>query len=267
MIFLWMLILNLLNNQIYPTIADSLYTQKDYYNAATEYERFIFHYSASDDSMLDNIRLRLATCYFYTNEFIRAEKITKQISAQHSDLFEDATLLQAQYYIRDNQMFKAKLELSDLIFFSKNQEKQHKAYILLGYIALQEREVKEAAKYFNLTQDTVLVQAVKEMLQVPKKNTALSQIMSSVIPGSGEIYCGKYGWGLLSLLVNTATIYGTINCYKNKQYLDASLIFTLFFTRFYNGSRNNARDFAVAYNEKIYRAKLKEIHNYCFQSE
>jgi hypothetical protein len=132
----------------------------------------------------------------------------------------------------------------------------------LGYIALQEYELNDAINCFTQASDSFLINKTQATVKLPKKNILLSQILSSIIPGTGEMYCGKYGWGILSFLVNFASIYGTIKCYQNKQYLDATLIFSLFFIRFYNGSRNNARDFAQEYNNKIYSTKLKDLNTY-----
>jgi hypothetical protein len=160
------------------------------------------------------------------------------------------------------ELFKAKIELNDLILFNNNLQDSTKKEINqnLGYIALQEHEPNDALNYFTQAKDSILIFKTYAMTNLPKKNILLSQILSSIIPGTGEMYCGKYGWGLLSLLVNSASIYGTVYSYKKKNYLDAALIFSLFFSRFYNGSRNNAHDFAQAYNERVYQQRLKELN-------
>lgn len=264
MIF-WIILFTISNtSNSYLPAAESLYLQKDYYSAATEYERFLFYNSITpiNDSMIDNIRLKLAECYYNSGEYNRAQKIVGNLIEQRGYFAQEAQLLRTQFYIKEKQYFRAKIELNDLLIFNHNPEKEREVYNLLGYIALQEREFDEASKYFNLSQDTFLIVNIEDIIKAPKKNVVLSQVMSTIIPGSGEIYSRKYGWGVLSLLVNAAAIYGTVNCYKNKQYLDASLIFTLLFTRFYNGSRNNARDFALEYNKRIYQSKIKEIEKY-----
>jgi tetratricopeptide (TPR) repeat protein len=269
MIIIWIfsiIISNSLPDNKCRSVAESLNAHKDYYNAVTEYERFLFHDSdtITTDSIKDNIRIKLAESYYQTDEFSRADKIVNSLIEGRSHLAQNAQLLRAQFYIRAKQYFRAKIELSDLLLFSPNQTAQNRVNQLFGYIALQEKEFDEAVKYFNSAQDTFLINMTNRIIQAPKKNPVLSQIMSSVIPGSGEIYAGKYGWGILSLLVNAATVYGTVNCYKKKQYLDATLIFTMLFTRFYSGSVNNARDFALEYNEKIYQSKIKQVERYFY---
>lgn len=240
--------------------ADSLYEQGDYYNSATEYERYLF-YNPSD-SLKPAIKLKLAQTYIKSNEINKAEKILQELSSQEIKQSQQAQMDLANLYISQGNLFKAKIELNDLLLFNNNLQDSIKKEIYrnLGYIALQEHEPTDALNNFTQAQDCFLISKTKPLTQLPRKNVLLSQVLSSIIPGTGEMYSGKYGWGILSLLVNSASMYGTIRCYQKKQYLDASLIFSLFFTRFYNGSRNNARDFAQSYNERIYQQKLKGLN-------
>lgn len=244
------------------SFAESLYEQNDYYNSATEYERYLFYHN--NDSLFSEIKLKLAKAYIMSAEINKAEKILQELSSKKIKASQDAQLNLAKLYMLQGELFKAKIELNDLLLFNINIQDTVKkeSNLNLGYIALQEHEPNEAINYFNQAQDSFLIAQTKVITKLPKKNVLLSQILSSIIPGTGEVYCGKYGWGILSFLVNSASIYGTIKCYQNKQYLDATLIFSLFFTRFYNGTRNNARDFAQEYNNKIYSAKLKNFNTY-----
>lgn len=216
------------------------------------------------DSLIPKIKLQLAHAYIKSNEISRAEKILQELTPQETKYSQQAQIDLAKLYISQGELFKAKIELNDLLLFNNNLQDSAKNEINrnLGYIALHEDELNDAINYFSQASDSFLITKTKAMTKLPKKNVLLSQILSSIIPGTGEMYCGKYGWGILSFLVNSASIYGTVYTYKKKQYLDAALIFSLFFTRFYNGSRNNARDFAQEYNEKILNQQMLEIEEY-----
>lgn len=247
------------------TLAESLFVHKDFFNAATEYERYLFINSEniSGDS-LQKIKFKLAISYLNSGEMDKAETVLSELTSQNNQLAGEAHVQLAKVFLQKSDLFRAKVELNDLLLFSDANESEllrTETYKLLGYIALQEKENKDALNYFTLAQDSILITKTKLIQKIPKKNVFLSQILSSIIPGSGEIYCGKYGWGILSLLVNSASMYGTVYSYQKKRYLDASLIFSLLFTRFYNGSRNNARDFAQEYNNRMYKQKLTEVEN------
>jgi hypothetical protein len=218
-----------------------------------------------NDSFLQNIKLKLTRSYFYSQESDKTEKILQELSSQKGQFAQEAQLQLAKLYIHEGDFFKAKIELNDLLLFSDQSNNQKiprkEVYENLGYIALQEHELNDALGYFTQAEDSLLIANTKAMPKLPKKNVLLSQVLSSIVPGSGEIYCGRYGIGLLSFLVNSASVLGMVYTYKNKQYLDAALIFSLFFTRFYNGSRNNARDFAWEFNNRMYKQKFTEIEN------
>jgi len=242
-------------------LADSLYNNKDYFNSATEYERYLF-YLPQTESSSNIIKLKLAQCYVNSPETDKAENLLEQVISERGQLSQGAQLLLAKLYINQVDYFRAKIELNDLLLFNDTKTDKSEVYKILGYIALYERETEEALNYFKLAQDSFLIAKTHMIIKSPNKNLVISQVMSSIIPGSGEIYCGKYGWGILSLIVNSASIFSAIYSYKNKQYVDASLILSLLFTRFYNGSRNNARDFAQEFNEKMYKSKIIDIDKY-----
>lgn len=232
--------------------ADSLYQQKDYFNSATEYERCLFY--NADSSLASQIKLKLARAYLHCNETNRAEKILKEINTVESQLE------LAELYIGQKDFTRAKIELNYLLLFNNSISDSIQELVnrYLGNIALQEYQPNDAIIYFSKTRDSIFVSQIKTLDRLPK-NILLSQILSSIIPGTGEMYSKKFGWGILSLLVNSASVYGMIKTYHNKQYVDCALIFSIFFTRFYNGSRNNARDFAKAYNERTYQKRLQEL--------
>ncbi|MEO0092418.1 MAG: hypothetical protein ABIK61_06890 [candidate division WOR-3 bacterium] len=241
------------------SFAESLYQEKDYFNAITEFERYLFFHPNTSNSQ--EIKYKLALSYFYCNETLKTEKILQELSSEIGVIPKLAQRFLAQLYIDSKKYLKAKIELNDLLISDNIQDKTE-IYRELGYIALQEKDTKTALGYFTLAQDSWLITETERVIKLPKKNVSLSQLLSTFIPGSGEIYCGQLGWGILSFLANSTTIYGTIHSFKNKHYLDATLIFSIFFMRFYNGSRSNARDFALEYNEKIYQAKIKEIEKF-----
>ncbi len=245
------------------SIAESLYEQKDYFNAITEFERYLFFNPSA--SQQRKIKYKLARSYFYCNETLKSENILRALLSEQDSLSQKAQQLLAQIYLDTKRYFRAKIELNDLLITAGYHNKTE-IYRALGYVALQELEPQTALEYFTLAQDSWLITKTHHILRLPKKNVSLAQLLSTFIPGSGEIYARRYGWGILSFLINSAAIYGTIHSIKNKQYLDATLIFTIFFTRFYNGSRNNARDFAISYNQKNYQKAMKEIQRYYEQN-
>ncbi|MEO0075673.1 MAG: hypothetical protein ABIK31_06160 [candidate division WOR-3 bacterium] len=240
------------------SVAESLYSSKDYYNAATEYERYLF-FVTSNDSTRDLINLKLAQCYLNVNDVSKGKLIIENIINKQSIFSYQAQICLAKYYFSQHDYFRARIELNDLSYRIDNEIDKRIVYKMLGLIALYEKDINNAIFYLNLAQDTVWIEKVKLIQQLPKKNVLFAMGLSTIIPGLGEMYVGKYKLGLWAFLVNSATVYGTIRCFQKKQYLDAALLFSLLFMRFYNGSRNNAQVYGNEYNDILYQQKIKEL--------
>ncbi|MEO0083401.1 MAG: hypothetical protein ABIK33_03315 [candidate division WOR-3 bacterium] len=253
-----------------PTLqlADSLYQQENYFAAATEYQRYLFFHSdnansdnaSKNDSLICAIQAKLILSLFYNNEDEKAQKLLNNLAFRTQNFDQKFKLLLAQHYLKENQYLKAKIELINLL--SKDSLNNQTINKLLGYVSLQENDLTSAERYFSSAGDSLLIKKIYSIKKLRNKNALLAQIFSSIIPGSGEIYAGEKIIGLLSFIANSLSLYGAVYTYKKKQYLDSVILFSFFFTRFYNGSRNNARDFSLKYNKNLYRKHLSEIEGY-----
>ena len=85
---------------------------------------------------------------------------------------------------------------------------------------------------------------------LPLKSPRLAQFMSTVFPGSGQIYAGKTRNGLISLGINAAFFYLLGDSVVDKRYVDATGIF-LVGSRFYWGNRQNAKKWAMEHNRDL----------------
>ena len=74
--------------------------------------------------------------------------------------------------------------------------------------------------------------------------------MSTFLPGSGEIYAGKVGDGLISAAVNAAFFYLLVDSIREERYVDAVGI-SLVGSRVYWGNRLNARKWTVEHNRRL----------------
>lgn len=248
-----------------PTLqlADSLYQQENYFAAATEYQRYLFFHSdnaSKNDSLICAIQAKLILSLFYNNEDEKAQNLLNNLAFRTQNFDQEFKLLLAQHYLKENQYLKAKIELINLL--SKDSLNNQTINKLLGYVSLKENDLTSAERYFSSAGDSLLIKKIYSMKKLRYKNALLAQIFSSIIPGSGEIYAGEKITGLLSFIANSLSLYGAVYTYKKKQYLDSVILFSFFFTRFYNGSRNNARDFSIKYNESLYKKYVGEIEEY-----
>ena len=239
-------------------LADSLYLSKNYYDAATEYERFLYHFPA--DSNSEYARFQLGLSYLNAKEPDRAEKTLRE-SIRSGDFYSrKAQLVLAENFIKNTQYYQARTEIQDLLLFTKDTIETQRLNRLLGWIDLQENDLSRAENDFFLAKDSLIVKEVQSLKRLPYKNLNEASLLSTILPGSGEIYCGHYWTGISAFLINAASIVAIVYSVNKKNYVDATIVFSIFFSRVYLGSRQNAHDFAIEYNQKLYRQRIKEIN-------
>lgn len=241
-------------------LADSLYLSDNFYDAATEYGRY--RYNFPDDINSDYVQFRLGLTYLKSKEYSKAETTLRKIIAASNQYSPKAQLVLIEHFIQNQQYAMARIELQDLLLFNKDSTISLKSNHLLGGIELIEGNLKPAANQLSYAGDLRLVKEMENLKHLPRKNPILAMLFSSLVPGSGEIYCSHYSTGIAAFLINAASLSAFIYSINKKNYVDATLIFSIFFSRFYLGSRQNAYDFANEYNEKLYQQRIKLINQH-----
>jgi hypothetical protein len=128
-----------------------------------------------------------------------------------------------------------------------------------GWLSVETGDFGQAADEFALAGDSAPTADCKRLTRLPSRNPGLAMLASTVIPGSGELYDGSLRLGLSSFAVNAAVITGVVYCVDRKFYLDAALLATVLFGRFYSGSRSNAYDLARDFNERIRQQAARDL--------
>ena len=171
--------------------------------------------------------LMLGTCYLKDNNYLRGSRILKEIIPEGNYTI-------ARYYLATGNYQGAEVELRDLMLSDHSDSIKE----MLGLALLLNGEIEEAKDFIDLE-------------GVKFKNPKTAALLSTIIPGAGEIYGGKPFLGILDLTVNGVTDYLLFRSITQKEFLDATIILYFLFFRFYNGSRGNAYLAAVEHNEKI----------------
>lgn len=239
-------------------LADSLYAAKHFYDAVTEYKRF--HYHFPNDSHSDYARFQLGLSYLESKEYFKAETTLRKIFESSNQYSQKAKSVLIEYFIQNQQYALARIELQDLLLFSSDSIIRKESNRRLGGIELVEDNLSQAINYFSFINDSILVKETEHLKRLPRKNPGIAMLLSTFLPGTGEIYCGRYPAGIAAFLINAATLATFIYSVNKKNYVDATLVFSIFFSRFYFGSRQNAHDFAVEYNRRIFSKQIKLLN-------
>lgn len=232
-------------------LADSLFVMGEFNSAALEYKRAeyldIFDTSYSCDTIM--LKTKLSLALYRNGEQNAADSILYDMDGPVVRMVRAVLLIE-----EDNPYLAARAVNAET-----RQALGAPAYRLRGWAYLEANDFASASEEFRLAGDTVLASTVavltKEHKTLRLKNPRTARWLSVVIPGLGEAYAGRPLFGLWALLVNAGDTYLIVNAIFKKNYVDALLVYTFLWQRFWAGSMANASRFAMEWNER----KIAEI--------
>jgi hypothetical protein len=233
-------------------LAESLYVHGVYDLAAVEYQREFFFYP----QMRSNIKKRLpyAVSLVKSGNAAGLEEL-ENLSRDFPQLGNDARVSIAKCYIKHGYYYTA----ADLL--SPTGE-----YGLLGYTMLLDERYAEARDLFAGHGDTALVGDVERYISSPKKSVMKATLLSFVVPGLGQVYAGDARRGIMDFALTAGSAYLLYDAFHDRRYVDASLIFSFLFNRFYVGSISNAQRLALARNEQVKNKWFSDVNAKYFKA-
>ncbi|MDI6782118.1 MAG: hypothetical protein QME49_08465 [bacterium] len=274
------LLIALLNSKVYASaetqetqkemfeFADYLFENQNFYQAITEYKRFIFHHPES--RMVNNAYYQIGLCYKCGKKYDMAHDFFEKVLDSQSDSFNSlkmaASMAIARTYIDKGNFEAARFELDELI--KDNQAKTSEVYYCKGITYLHEYKWKAAQTEFIRVTDSSndllykiqkFSPCIEEALHLPYLSEKKALLLSTIIPGSGQIYAGNVLDGIISFIFNASMAYFTIERIKADDHLGAGLIVSVGGLRFYHGGRQNALHAAQKANEEMNSQILKKM--------
>lgn len=207
------------------SFADSLFSEEDYKNAIHEYKRYLFLYP--DSPLADEVQFRIA------NGYRNAGDLNVAISAYQSikdyQLIPKVQLKIAECYLFQEKYPKAVELLKQFVNEHPGHELAPRAEFLIGASYMELKNWNLSSQTFRHVLDsypqstfaTISGNLAKSMMRVdnlPSRSPLLSGLMSTVVPGSGQTYSGRFSDGLYALTVITTTAAGTIYYTSQKRY-------------------------------------------------
>ncbi|MDE0297454.1 MAG: tetratricopeptide repeat protein [Candidatus Poribacteria bacterium] len=257
--------------------AEQLFERRIYNPSILEYKRFLFYQSHTD--MADFAHYRIAQAHYYQGN----RGYSRQLFGEFMKTFPESPLYyHAQFMLGKTHLDDGENATARSAFFRILQEKgdeslRVQAQYLRGWCYLHDRNWFKAISEFRdirrlrgenrdigsfdarLERTAVkLADTTLANTPLPLKSPRLAQFMSTVIPGSGQIYAGKIRNGLISLGINAAFFYLLGDSVADKRYVDAAGIF-LVGSRFYWGNRHNAKKWAKEYNQNLEMGLIERL--------
>ncbi len=252
--------------------ADSLFGKGEYFPASVEYARISFnHPDGSDYSMA---LLKRARCLKYLGRYNEAVNVLHRINPSGlSDSMHYLVMYEtAVNAFLDKDYQEAEAQFKQMDFFIHDSTLTQPALYFRVLTMNELRKWEEAELYFtqltrleNINQQDTTVCAILDLYheQVPKmKDAEKAGLMSSFIPGLGQMYAGYPGEAMLSFGLNAICLAGGAYLIYQKYYLTGWLAGLGLLGRFYQGGSRRAMDLAEKRNLRVsdeFNRKIQEL--------
>ncbi len=241
--------------------ANNLFESKLYFDAVTEFKRLQFFDSNKMYEYDSN--LKIGVSYKKGAKFDKAvEHLTKSInSARSEDERFEAEIELVKANILRKTTDNALNIISQLEGKYITRQKRNELYYWRGWTYMFADNWKMAAFEFDRIDPNHELKILSQNVEGDKYSESLATILSIFIPGSGQIYTGRYLSGLMSLGWNVLWGYTVFNAVDAERTFDAAIVTGLLWERFYRGNIQNAKNFAKEENIKIANKALRYLQN------
>lgn len=222
--------------------ADHLFCEADYLRAIEQYELLPVQFK--NDTTDFKIMIGYSNLELYTE----SNKIFKSITAD-SKYYSDGYLLS----IKNHLLIKPDvLRQNPISTFSESQLLSFQKIKTISQLYSDQPMVDEIefVNAFDKDDERELSFLYKYKFDPPYKNPALAGIMSGIIPGSGKMYVGEWGDGVVGLLITGLFAYLAFDNFQ-ADHTTRAWIFTGLGAFFYAGNIYGSIASAQIFNAKI----------------
>jgi len=245
--------------------ADQLFEHEEYDLCVLEYRRFLFSHPA--DSSADTARYKLGLCYMALERLEKAQGVFGQLI----DLSEDRELVEAALfssgtcYRRQGEAEAARDRYRGIAREFREGELADDAQLMLGLTYVDDRSWRDAATEFRTlacefgqsplapVAERLAAESAKG-LDLPHRSAMASGMLSAVLPGAGQTWCGRPADGFFSLLFTGAFSALAVQSYRNDRESSAYLLGFLglsFYMGNIYGAVNSAEEFTARHIDRF----------------
>ncbi len=239
------------------SFARSLFDKNEYQLALLEYRRFLFSFPGNPREA--EARMGEADCLFWTGDYDGAQQRYLQMARDFSfsEKGWEATLKAARTYQQIGQTSVAEEIYARIADQSEWPGISEQARFDLGWAHLYRAQWDGAALAFKrVPPDGTYGEAAKILSReaplgssLARKDPMAAGILSGILPGAGQLYCGQPKDAVLAFALNGMFIFGTIEAFNKDLYV-VSGILLLIESAWYGGSIYNAVNHAHKFNRK-----------------
>jgi tetratricopeptide (TPR) repeat protein len=251
-------------------LADALFNLQSYDESITEYKRFLFF--NPDDERAGYAYYRIGLAHRAEHDWEKAvDTLKTSIKLTDDDRLRDERTIDLGITLIANGNYSlAQLELLKVSEFSQYQSIKKKASYFQGvaylYLYNWEGALRAFETFYSNSSEQGCSEEAKnitklliEAQHLPYKSITIAMMLSTFLPGTGQIYSSNWRNGLNAMAINSLTAGILLNAVVKKQYQDATLIFLSLFQRYYLGNRYQAAESVKKYNERLNRQHAVKI--------
>ena len=240
--------------------AEQLFESGNYQAARRAYKRLLFDHP--NTQLRDVADYRIAKSYYHQNLPELAERRFREFSTLHpnSPLRFRSQLMLGQLHFDAEKYALARTMLFELLNRSQDVEVIAAAHYLRGWCYVHTSDWNKAITEFRRTDASEidhperkkarqLADTVLNETPLSLKSSKIAGWLSTIIPGSGQLYVGSVKDGIFAAAVTGTFIYLAADAVRERRYVDCAGI-SLVGWHFYWSNRTDARRLASAYNKQ-----------------
>ena len=240
--------------------AQSLFREGDYLNAVHEYQRYLFLYPGTAEA--DFVQLHIAAAYQNMGRLDAAIKAYQSLIQNYpqSPFIQRARSNIAQCQLLNGSQATSITSLRQFLSDYPESELAPRAQFILATIYMNEKDWTAAAREWQQVRTKYsqtpfaemsdqLIRITRQAESLPRRSPSTAGLLSTFLPGLGQIYSGHYSEGVYSLLVVGATAAGTAYYIDQERY-EVAIPVGIIGLFFYVNSIYDGLQYAKAFNHR-----------------
>ncbi len=246
--------------------ADHLFEQGHYYQAITEYERFI--YFNPGHPSVPRARLQTACCYKMGAQYDKAIDLYRRLGEEYSGREEgiEAAFQAGECFRLGEDFDQALSEYSRFIREYPAHPLADKARWNMAWTYLQLEDYHSARKELtSLCESSLyrkpsqeLIAALDELPHVRHKSPVIAGALAALMPGAGHLYTGHKKQALFSFVTNALLMFGSYEAFDKELYTAGGFL-SLFSLNYYSGNIFGAITGAHKFNRREKEEHLRQV--------
>lgn len=236
--------------------------------AIVEFNRFIFFFPA--DTRLPRARFQTGMAHFGARQYQAAAAIFNMQTKDYTGLplENEAFFMLSRSHARQGMIEQAMLDLHNLLTLASDPDVIDQARYELGWLHVDQGQWNKADQAFSritaVNQDRFQVSSLQQALvrsdTIATKNPTTAGFLS-IVPGGGQLYCGRYRDALTAFVINAGLIWAAWESFDNELYALGGVITFVGFG-FYAGNIYGAVSSAHKYNRDRIGEFREDLHRY-----